>query len=445
MSEATSQRNSATAHKWKRYPKYKDSGVEWLGEVPEGWILKKAKWLFKEIVDRNHPSEPLLSVTQQKSLVTREESDINVWNPTDDVSGYKLVKKGDFVISLRSFQGGIEHSSVQGIVSPAYTVFRQKNLICNNYFRYLFKSEPFVSVLNISTTGIRQGKNIGYEDFSLIVCPTLLQKDCESLAAFLDIETARIDALIIKKEQQIELLKETQGILIDHVVTKGLDPNAKMKDSGIEWIGEVPDNWEIKKLKQLSYRISGRLVFKPAQYFTDSGIPFLFGNNITENGFLLEDVKYLPVEINERFKHHALKTDDLVMVRVGAPGLTAVIPKELEGLNCASMIIIRKSSVFNSDWLSFVLNSQIGKAQVDSVTYGAAQEQINVSDVINFLIPTPSLEEQKQIQNHLKEHSANFQKTIAKISHSIAFLKEYRTTLISAAVTGKIDVRTEVR
>jgi type I restriction enzyme S subunit len=245
---------------WRRYPKYKSSNVAWLGEVPEGWQLIKAKWLFKEIVERDHPNEPLLSVTQQNSVVTREKSDIKVWNPTEDVSGYKLVKKGDFVISLRSFQGGIEHSPVQGIVSPAYIVLRKKDTICDNYFRHLFKSEPFISVLNISTTGIRQGKNIGYEDFSLIVCPTLLQKDCEFIVAFLDREIARIIALISKKEQQIKLLQEKRTALISHMVTKGRNPNVKMKDSGIEWIGEVPEHWEAISLKnRWTVTIGGRL------------------------------------------------------------------------------------------------------------------------------------------------------------------------------------------
>lgn len=447
--------------RWRRYPKYKPSGVEWLGEVPEGWEILPLKRLLQRNDSGVWGDDPR-GFNDTIVLRSTEQTVDGKWIISEPAKRSLSLKdrhdcklmKGDLVITKSS--GSEHHIGKTTIVDDniedlgaCFSNFMQR-IRCDDgllpFFIYYFLNSSIsreqVSFFSTTTTGLA---NLNREIINNIIFALPFPPEQSAIATFLDVETVFIETLIIKKEQQIALLNEKRAALISHILIRGLDTNAKMKDSKIEWIGEVPAHWKIEKLKQLSPRISGRLVFKPARYFSGTGMPFLFGTNVTENGFVLHDVKYIPLEINERFKHHALKTDDLVMVRVGAPGLTAVIPKELEGLNCASMIIIRKSPLFIAEWLSFVLNSQIGKTQVDSVTYGAAQEQINVSDAINFVIPTPPLYEQKQIMIHLKEISENYHQMITQINKSIALLQEYRSALISAAVTGKIDVRIEAR
>lgn len=270
------------------------------------------------------------------------------------------------------------------------------------------------------------------------------EPDQRAIADFLDNKTAAIDSLIAKKERLIELLQEKRQALITQAVTKGLDPNVPTQDSGIEWLGGIPTHWEMRRLKQLSHRISGRLVYQPAQYFSDDGVPFIMANNVTERGLVLHgETKFVPAEINARFAHHALREGDVVTVRVGAPGVTAVVPAEADGLNCGSLMIIRQNRSFDSHWLAFVMNSPVVRAQIDLVQYGAAQEQINITDAVNFWIPTPPLEEQVSVANHLSEGCRRLDETVDGVQRQIDKLREYRQALISAAVTGKLDVTKE--
>jgi len=442
MSEASHQQNSPVTHKWKRYPKYKDSGVEWLGEVPEEWQLKKAKWLFKEIVDRDHPEEPLLSVTQQNGIVTREESDINVWNPTENVSGYKLVKKGEFVISLRSFQGGIEYSSIQGIVSPAYIVVRKKNAVCDNYFRFLFKSEPFISMLDISTTGIRQGKNIGYEDFSLIVCPTVPRENCEAIASFLNRVTSRIDTLIAKKERQIELLQEIQAAFINHAVTKGLDPNVRMKESGIEWIELIPAHWQKAKLAAISTEIGDGLHGTP-QYTEKSPYYFINGNNLS-NGSITITESARCISAGEFEKYKVLLDDSTILMSInGTIGSVAYYRGE-------SIILGKSAAYINSgksisrNYLFFLLQSASIANYLRNQATGTTIFNLSLETIRKLQVPLPPLAEQEKISSFINTESSRITAVVEKIQSSIEVLRKYRIALISATVTGKIDVRQEI-
>ena len=215
----------------------------------------------------------------------------------------------------------------------------------------------------------------------------------------------------------------------------------KYKDSGVEWLGEVPEHWRVLRLKYLSPRISGRLVYQPAQYFDVEGVPFLMGQNVTERGINWDEVKLIPEHINSRFSQHWLRAGDVITVRVGAPGVTCVVPDEAEGLNCGSLMIIRGSERFDPHWLASVMNCFIVRTQIASVQYGAAQEQINITDAVNFLIPTPPLDEQRSLAAFLHEATAELDRLVSEAQRAIDLLQERRTALISAAVTGQIDVR----
>jgi type I restriction enzyme S subunit len=274
-----------------------------------------------------------------------------------------------------------------------------------------------------------------------IAIPPLAEQ--QPIADFLDRKTAVIDELIAKKERLVALLAEKRQALITQFVTKGLDPSVPMKDSGIEWIGKVPRHWQVLPLKHLSPRISGRLVFKPAQCFVDDGVPFLMGNNITEDGVVWTNLKYVSRETNARFAHHALRAGDVVMVRVGAPGVTCVVPTEADGLNCGSMMIVRQSPMFVSNWLAATLNSHVVRTQLDLVQYGAAQEQINIGDAVGFLLPVPPVPEQHRLADALGAGAASLRDAVATVGRSVERLREYRQALITAVVTGQIDVSDE--
>ena len=265
-----------------------------------------------------------------------------------------------------------------------------------------------------------------------------------AIAAFLDRETAKIAALIAKQERMIALLGEKRQALIAHAVTKGLRADAPMKDSGVAWLGEIPAHWETKRLKQVSPAQVVGIVVNPSLYVSDEGQPFLYGSDIREGKINWQTARRISAEGNALNSKSMLRSGDLVTVRVGYPGVTAVIPEELDGANCASIMVVRRSHDFNSHWLCYVMNSQPVRTQVEIVQYGAAQEQFNISHAVNFLIPTPPRDEQEELVAYLDAELAKIDTLIAKAQQAIALMREHRTSLIAAAVTGKIDVRGEV-
>jgi type I restriction enzyme S subunit len=229
----------------QRYESYKPSGAEWLGDIPAHWTVTPAKRLFREVSEKNHPDAELLSVTQEFGVVPRDQLEQRVVMPTGQLQTFKLVREDDFVISLRSFQGGIEYSEFTGLVSPAYTILRKQKDANSRYLKHLLKSAPFISELNTSVTGIREGKNISFSEmaYSLLPLPALTEQ--ARIADFLDIKTAEIDAAIAKKERLIELLQEQKNIRIHQAVLRGLNPEVPLCDSGVSWIGAVPAHWKV--------------------------------------------------------------------------------------------------------------------------------------------------------------------------------------------------------
>src|SRR5690625_3642673 len=232
----------------KPYPKYKDSGVEWIGEIPEGWDVEKAKWNFNRVNETGYENYQLLSVSQRKGVVPREELEQRSVMAFKNLEQFKKVEQGQFVIHLRSFQSGFEMSQNTGIVSPAYTVFEVRNG-AKNYFKYLFWTHNFIETISVTTMSLRDGKPINYIDFENILLPFPSVKEQMKIGEWLDKEVSNLNNLILKKYRIIELLKEKRQAIITETVTKGLNPNVEMKDSGIDWIGEIPEHWEEIKLK----------------------------------------------------------------------------------------------------------------------------------------------------------------------------------------------------
>lgn len=274
-------------------------------------------------------------------------------------------------------------------------------------------------------------------DFRAQIPPVQVQR---AISSFLDLETAKIDALIAEQERLIELLEEKRQAVISHAVTKGLDPTVEMRDSGVEWLGEVPAHWQMKRLKYISPFITVGIVLNPTDFVTNEGLPFIYGGDIREGSINSVEARRISVEGSEFNKKTRIAAGDLLTVRVGAPGVTAVVPPECEGGNCASVMLIRRGR-FQSQWLCYMMNSRVVRFQVEGVQYGAAQEQFNISHAINFWVPTPPLKEQIDIENYLTFTTNRLTSLAADAARAIALLQERRVALVSDAVTGKIDVR----
>ncbi|GAB7213793.1 hypothetical protein OS42_04040 [Dickeya oryzae] len=192
--------------------------------------------------------------------------------------------------------------------------------------------------------------------------------------------------------------------MISHAVTKGLNPDVPMKDSGVEWLGEVPEHWVIKRLKHISPKIGVGLVINPSTYTKDEGVYFIFGGDVKEFRFDLTKTRRISPQDSNKLLPSRLNSGDLVSVRVGCPGITSVVTDELDGSNCASIIIIRRGG-YNSNWLCAAMNVWVGRQQVDLASYGAAQKQFNVADAIEFVFPVPPISEQDDIAKFVQKNA----------------------------------------
>ncbi|MFT7098167.1 MAG: type I restriction enzyme S subunit [Rickettsiales bacterium] len=423
----------------KPYEKYKDSGVAWLGEVPESWEVRKAKKIFNERSEKGFESEPFLAATQNQGVVLKTMLNTKTVLVTKDFHTLKLVEKGDFVISLRSFQGGIEYSYYRGIISPAYTILKPQSLAERGYFKYYFKSKEFINCLTLLVTGIREGQNIDTAKFKDTFLPLPPKNDQAAISNFLDYKTAKIDRFIAKKKQLIKLLNEQKAGIINDAVTKGLNPNAKTKPSGIEWLGDIPEHWEVRKLKYLVSLNDETLSEKTNPHYK---LRYIDIGNVDKSGNIAEIINYKFKDAPSRAKR-VVKEGDIIISTVRTY-LTAItqITSDCENLIVSTgFAVLRTQRDIDSNFLNFAVRANYFIKKVCAESFGVSYPAINASDLINFKISFPSIAEQKTIVSHIEAETAIINKTIATIEKEIALTKEYRIALIAEAVTGKIDVR----
>jgi len=425
----------------EKYSTYKDSGVEWLGEIPEEWECIRMKHLFKDISVKNRPDAELLSVTQNQGVVPRTWVENRMVMPSGALESFKFIQKGDFAISLRSFEGGLEYCHHDGIISPAYTVLKAQRNFDSQYYKYLFKSNAFISELQTSVVGIREGKNISYPELCYSFLPVPAKAIQTLVAEFLDRKTALIDQAIGIKEKQIDLLKERRQILIHQAVTRGLNPHVKMKDSGVEWIGQVPVGWEVKRLKHVSEFItSGPRGW--SDFFSNEGAYFLQSGNLNDTmGIELEDAVRVTPKAGAEGLRTRLKEDDVLVVVTGAKtgkvALAKIDSKEVY-IN-QHLCLIRTNQVIKPSFLSILLHSTIGRTYFYLQQYGL-KEGLGLQDVKNALILLPSILEQAEIISYLEIVTQKISSAISLKEKEIEKLKEYKASLINSAVRGKIKV-----
>ena len=427
----------------RRYPEYKESGVEWIGEIPSHWKVLRSKYLFGNRNQRGYEGEPLLSVTQDQGILPRNELDYRVWNPDGNVKLYKLVRPGDWVISLWAFEGGIELSEVRGIVSAAYTTMFPRRQIFNSYFKHLLKSVNFIDELNRIITGIRQGKNISYEDFSdtRVAFPPLNEQ--KAIGNFLDHKTGKIDELIRIKERQIELLQEKRTVLINQAVTKGLDPNVEMKPSGVEWIGEIPKHWTMTRLKYVSNIPVTYGLNIEADKYTTEGIRLIRITDIDESGCLRQKGVYLAENCVPQ--EQMLNRYDLLLSRSGATVGKSYLHLEAGKYTSAGYIVrFNFGDYCTSKFIYYVTLSHFYRNWLERQIIISTIQNVNGEKYSNFQLPIPLHRERKQIVNFLDRKTGQIDELIAIEGRKVELLKEYRQSLISHVVTGKIDVRSGV-
>jgi type I restriction enzyme S subunit len=438
--------------RYKAYSEYRDSQSKWLGDIPRTWNLLDGKRLFSSRREPALEDDEQLAASQKYGVVPQnlmmELNDAKVMLALKGTGSFRHVGENDFVISLRSFEGGIEHSSYVGCVSPAYTVLRAEKNIVPTYFKYLLKSGPYIAALQASTDSLRDGKSISYEQFGAIPLPYPVQGEQHAISAFLDNETAKIDALIEKQQRLIELLKEKRQAVISHAVTKGLNPNAPMKDSGVEWLGEVPAHWKVLQIRRvLSGMEQGKspeCESRPADIH-EWGV--LKTGCVNKAKYNSDENKYLPEHIPP-FPQFEVKRGDVLMSRASGSvdliGSVAYVHETRSKILLSDKIFrLHLSGDINKELFAYLMQSAYMRLNIKNAISGAEGMANNItkSSIAAFLFALPPMNEQNLIVKFVDCKLIIFNKLIDRAESAIDIFQERRTALISAAVTGKIDVR----
>lgn len=425
--------------KRKLYPAYKPSGVEWLGDVPEGWEIKKLKYSFQLST---------IKAESQTNPVALEN--IESWTGRFITTGTEFDGKGiafhkDDILfgKLRPYLAKVFKAEDSGEAVGDFFVMRPQPKINPQYAAFLLRSEDFIEIVDGSTFGSKMPR-ASWEFMGSVKMPVPPSLEQQAIADFLDRETDRIDALISKKQRLIELLKEKRTALISRAVTKGLDPTASVKQSGVEWLGDVPEHWEVWKLSHLASKIgSGKTPSGGADVYQTEGVLFIRSQNVYDEGLRLDDVVYVDTAIDEDMAWSRVKPKDILLNITGASlGRTCITPIDIPAANVNQHVcIIRMHNVDYANFIALFLKSKVAKGFYEFVQTGAAREGLNFQQISGFLVPLPPISEQQAIADFLDAETTKINTLITKVETAIEKLKEYRTALISVAVTGKIDVR----
>lgn len=421
---------------FKQYPSYKNSGVEWLGDVPDEWDIYPFWHLFNRKEITNKIQEQLLSVYLDRGVILHSEGGGMVHKPADNLEKYQLVEVNDFVMNnQQAWRGSVGVSPYKGIVSPAYLIFSFNKKICApKFFKYFLRDKGVVDQFMIASMSVgtiqRQVKWHLLKTIQLSI-PSLIEQN--TIANFLDTETTRIDNLIAKQEKLIELLEEQRKSIISHAVTKGLNPNAPMKDSGVEWLGEVPEHWQQKPIWSLFKRIK-RTNFPTERLlsvYRDYGVIPKDSRDDNHNRASEDLTPYQLVCAN-----------DLVINKMKAwQGSIAI--SELRGIVSPAYYIYQPKAEYHSKYIHFLIRSAYYIQSYKNYSKGIRVNQWDLESEafthIDLLLP--SLDEQQKIVAFLDTETARIDNLISKQKSLIEKLKEYRASIISHAVTGKIDVR----
>ncbi len=432
--------------KYQAYPEYKDSGVEWLDVIPTDWTVSKVKhlcsfqvgWTPPTGIDANFIGDNLWANISDLKGKYIEHTAKQISDTAADAASMSISPKGSLLYSFKLSVGAVSFAAKDMYTNEAIASFLETSKLPLSYLYYALPK----FVIENASTNIYGARILNQE---LINNAFLLEpsfEEAEKIAAFLDHETAKIDTLIDKQQQLIQLLKEKRQAVISHAVTKGLNPNAPMRDSGVEWLGEVPEQWKLPKLIHQTSRIGDGLHATPL-YQDNTGYYFVNGNNLVNGQILVEETaKEVPEE--EYKKHYIYLDESSVLLSInGTIGNVARYNNE--------MVILGKSAAYMNcsgdllpGYLMLYLQSSQALHYFDLEVTGTTIFNLSLNSIRQMKVCVPPKHDQLEINQYCKLQKNKYDTLIEKASAAIRLMQERRTALISAAVTGKIDVRSWV-
>lgn len=425
------------------YSETKPSGVDWLPALPNGWEIHRAKYSFREIDDRSEAGgEELLSVSHKTGVTPRSQKNITMFM-AESYEGHKVCRPGDIVVNtMWAWMAAIGVSRHVGIVSPAYGVYRPRtpDRFEPKFLDYLLRTELYRAEYLRSSRGITTSRLRLYPpDFLNIpfVQPPLGAQ--RLIVRFLDWHGAQTAKLVRAKKKIIALLNEQKQAIIHRAVTRGLDPNAKLKPFGIPWLGDVPEAWEVKRLKQVS-RIRYGLGQPPAEKV--GGLALIRATNIDHGRILAKNLVFVDPDAVPRSRGAFLKTGEIIVVRSGAyTADSAIIPAEYEGSVAGYDIVVTATRVLPEFLAAVLLAPHVQIDQLIPASMRAAQPHLNAEELGAAVLAVPDVQSQRGIVAHIDVETALASKAIDIAQREIAVIQEFRTRLIADVVTGKLDVR----
>lgn len=444
----------------KAYSEYKSSGIEWLGEIPSHWDSMPLKYTVNnqetEFIDGNWIESPFITDTGVRYLTSgnvgpgfyKEQGNGFISDETFDELHCIEVLPGDLLISrlnepiARTCE--VPELGYKIVTCVDNVIYRPiSEIFSRRFMMYQLNSKPFW----FNASGLSSGatmKRISRSKLGNIkvIVPPL--KEQEVIAAYLDDVTRKVDALIAEKHTQVEDLRAYRNSIITETVTRGLNPDAPLRHSGIDWLGDIPQHWEMSALKYLTSKIgSGITPRGGSEVYLDKGVLFIRSQNVYPDGLHLDDPKYISESIDESMSNTRVYTGDILLNITGASIGRCCVYTMTESANVNQHVCIIRPlcNLIKNQFLSYILNSKIGQDQIALFQTGGNREGLNFEQLKNFAIPLPPRSEQQAIAEFLDDKTEKIDALIDELNKQLDELAEYRQAVISEAVTGKVDVR----
>ena len=426
-----------------KYSKYKSSEVNWIGVIPSHWVLKKNKYVLNEkdeIVGEKWIDYTLLSLSKRGVIIRDIESGKGKFPESFDT--YKIVNKNELIFCLYDIEEtprSVGLSDHKGMITGSYKIF-SSDKVNVKFIYYYYLCIDDVKGLKPYYTGLRNV--VRPETFGglKLYLPPLPEQ--EQIVKYLDEKTTQVDNLIFITEKKIEVLKEKRTSLINTVVTKGLNPKVELKDSGVEWIGEIPKHWDNITLRYLNTKVgSGVTPRGGSEVYVDEGVIFIRSQNVHFDGLRLDEVVKIEQETHDKMSGTKIQFNDVLLnITGGSIGRCSVVEINEEMNVNQHVCIIRTNERIKPHYLNFVLQSYIGQTQVDLYITGGNREGLNIENIKNFFISLPPIKEQDEIVKYISSETIKIDNLVSIEQRRIETLKEYRQSLINEVVTGKVRV-----
>lgn len=429
----------------KTYPDYKPSRLSWLKQIPESWDERRARFLFRVVDERSETgNEELLSVSHITGVTPRSEKNVTMFM-AESYEGHKLCQPGDLVInSMWAWMAALGVSRYHGIVSSAYHVYRQHDprALNTKFLDYLLRTKGYAGEYLWRSKGVWSSRLL-LLPFAFFDIPILLppRKEQDTIVAFLEAKEREIAAFIRDKRRTIELLKEQKAAIINHAVTHGLNRDAPLKPSDSDFYPHVPKHWKVLTLRRLTRKVADGPHFSPD--YVDDGFLFLSARNIRPNGWDFSDTKYISEKDFKEFSKRIIpEAGDVLFTKGGTTGVAKVVDLQQPFQVWVHIAVLKlRREIVEPEFLAYALNGSACYAQSQLFTRGATNQDLGLTRMVNIVLGLPPLKEQQEIVCFLDGERKKIADTIAIAEREIALIEEYRASLIDAAVTGKIDVR----